>query len=149
MSDLYSCLANLIHGQIPESLGLDADCHTLVAQDAEALTRMEDDAMGAQRSLTGGLAVFGKLLICPEAAAELEPGDVQTIGDFVVTIAETLHELNEMEAAARDALDGITAPPAAREGPAPAPEPAPTVPPLTDRQLCLVGLLKASFAEGG
>ncbi len=37
--------------------------------------------------------------------------------------------------------------PADQEEPAPDPEPAPapTVPPLTEQQMCLVGLLKASF----
>jgi hypothetical protein len=145
MSDLFSCLAHLVRAQIPESLGLDADCHTIVAQDAETLTRMEDDARGAQSSLTGGLSILGKLLLCKEAAAELEPSDVQTIGDFLISVAETLHELNEMEAAARDGLAGIAARPTAQPAPAPAPEPAPTVPPLNEQQRCLVGLLRQSF----
>lgn len=110
MSDLFSCLAHLVRDQIPESLGLDpVTCHTIVAQDAEKLLRMEEDARGAQCSLTGGLAVFGKLLLCREAAAELETADVQQIGDFIVTIAESLHQLSELESAARDALAGIKA----------------------------------------
>ncbi len=157
MRELYSCLASLLRDQIPESLGFDADCHAIVAQDAEKLFRMEEDARGAQCSLTGGLAVFGKLLLCREAAAELEISDVQTIGDFIVTLAESLHQLAEMERGARDGREGIAARPAAKEEPATDdgkvsndtladPEPAPTVPPLTERQLCLVGLLKASFS---
>ena len=105
MRDLYSCLAHLVRDQVPESLGLDPiTCHTIVTQDAEKLVRLEDDASGARRSLSGGLAVFGKILLCEEAASELETADVQAIGDFIVTIAETLNELSELEAAARDGL---------------------------------------------
>ena len=107
MRELYSCLASLLRDQIPESLGFDADCHAIVAQDAEKLFRMEEDARGAQCSLTGGLAVFGKLLLCEGAARELLTADVQQIGDFIVTIAESLHQLSELEAASRDALAGI------------------------------------------
>ncbi len=107
MRELYSCLAQLVRDQIPESLGIDADFHTIVAKDAEKLLRMEEDARGAQCSLTGGLAVFGKLLLCEEAARELGTADIQQIGDFITTIAETLHELDEMEAIARDARQGI------------------------------------------
>lgn len=109
MSDLFSCLAHLVRDQIPEPISLDPNCHAIVAEDAEKLTRLEDDASGARRSLSGGLAVFGKLLICEEAASELGTADVQAIGDFIVSIAETLNELSELESAARDALAGIKA----------------------------------------
>jgi hypothetical protein len=109
MRDLYSCLASLIRAQVPESLGLDADCHTLAAEDAETLDRLAGKAHGARYSLMSGLAVLGKALISEETARELGTADVQAVGDFVLTLAETLRELSELEITALDALAGIKA----------------------------------------
>ena len=73
------------------------------------------------------------------AARSLELGEREISGLFSL-LCGWRDELNEI--ASHNIPEEVPAPTA----PDPAP-PAPTVPPLDERQLCLVGLLKASFAS--
>ncbi len=73
------------------------------------------------------------------AARSLELGDREISGLFSL-LCGWRDELNEI--ASHNIPEEVPAPTA----PDPAP-PAPTVPPLDEKQLCLVGLLKESFAS--
>jgi len=75
------------------------------------------------------------------AARSLELGEREISGLFSL-LCGWRDELNEI--ATQNIPEEVPAPTA----PDPAP-PAPAVPPLDERQLCLVGLLKASFGNGG
>ena len=75
------------------------------------------------------------------AARSLELGEREISGLFSL-LCGWRDELNEI--ASQNTIEEVPAPTA----PDPAP-PAPTVPPLDERQLCLVGLLKDSFGNGG
>jgi hypothetical protein len=68
----YSALAGIVRGDLS-----DADIGTAVT------------------TLSLGLAVIGKMMVIPEAAKELSVIDITSIGDLVVTIAETIYVLHQ------------------------------------------------------
>jgi hypothetical protein len=102
MREIHSNMAHLLRAVMPR------DPETCVAENLE---RLQDAANGARWSLASGLAVFGKCLIREEAARELSTEDVTNLGDFLITTAEMLLELEELEVQTRDALARLRAAP--------------------------------------
>jgi hypothetical protein len=80
----------------------------IAALDAKTLEMLINNADSVRRLLDGAMAVFSNLSRCPETARELDT-DEKEISSFLVSATETLSDLDELEATALAALEGIKA----------------------------------------
>lgn len=104
MREIYSHMAHLLRTAMPRD---PVTGGFMSAQNAENLERLQEAANGARWTWANGLVVFGKCLVREEAARELSTEDVTNLGDFLITTAEILLELEELEVIARDDLASL------------------------------------------
>ena len=89
---------------LPPSVGMDmATCSRLYPMTQRELNAAETNARTGAVSALAGLRLVGKLLMFCDAS-EIEAGDLETLGDLLITQAETAAVLLNIAAAAADGM---------------------------------------------